>query len=36
MELFLNIRNLFDKDFEIHHGYPGDGIRFVSGVNITF
>lgn len=35
-ELFLNVYNLFDTDFEIHHGYPDDGIRFLSGVNITF
>ncbi len=34
-EWFLAIENLFDTDFEIHYGYPDDGIRFVSGFNLT-
>ncbi|GBC62543.1 TonB-dependent receptor [Desulfonema ishimotonii] len=36
LELFINIYNLFDADFEFHHGYPDDGIRFVAGMNLTF
>ncbi len=35
-EWFLAVENLLDVDFEIHYGYPDDGIRFVSGVNLTF
>ncbi len=35
-EWFLVVENLFDVDFEIHYGYPDDGIRFVSGVNLMF
>lgn len=33
---FVNIDNLFDAEYEIHYGYPDDGIRFVSGLNLTF
>ncbi|MEZ4524379.1 MAG: TonB-dependent receptor [Desulfobacterales bacterium] len=36
LEFFINICNLFDADFEFHHGYPDDGIRFVTGLNMTF
>ena len=35
MEWFVSIENLFDADFELHHGYPDDGFRFVSGLNFT-
>ncbi len=35
-EWFVHIENLFDADFEAHYGYPDDGIRFVSGLNLTF
>lgn len=35
-EWFVHIENLFDADFEVHYGYPDDGIRFVSGLNLTF
>ncbi len=35
-EVFVNFNNLFDTDFEIHHGYPDDGFRFVSGLNLNF
>ena len=35
-EWFLNVDNLFDNDYEVHFGYPDDGIRFVSGLNLTF
>ena len=34
-EWFLSINNLFDTEFESHYGYPDDGIRFVSGLNLT-
>lgn len=34
-EFFLNIKNLFDRDFEVHHGYPDDGFRFTIGMNVT-
>ncbi|MDD4463327.1 MAG: hypothetical protein RBR01_09685 [Desulfobacterales bacterium] len=35
-EWFVHIENLFDADFEVHYGYPDDGIRFVSGLNLIF
>ena len=35
-EWFISINNLFDTEFESHFGYPDDGIRFVSGLNLTF
>lgn len=35
-EWFLTVENLFDADYEVHFGYPDDGIRFVSGLNLTF
>ncbi len=35
LEFFINIYNVFDADYEIHYGYPDDGVRFVAGVNIT-
>ena len=35
-EVWLNLINLFDRDFEFHHGYPDDGLRFVAGVNWNF
>lgn len=35
-EVWLNLINLFDRDFEFHHGYPDDGLRFVAGVNWDF
>ena len=36
MEWFVSIQNLFDVDYQIHYGYPDDGIRFLSGLNMTF
>lgn len=36
MEWFVGIQNLFDVDYQIHYGYPDDGIRFMSGLNMTF
>jgi iron complex outermembrane receptor protein len=35
LEWFLTIRNLFDADYEFHHGYPDDGVRLVTGLNVT-
>ncbi|MBN1931367.1 MAG: TonB-dependent receptor [Desulfobacterales bacterium] len=34
-EWFVSVENLFDTDYQIHYGYPDDGIRFVSGLNLT-
>ncbi len=34
--VFFNIRNLFDKDYSSHYGYPDDGIRFEAGLSINF
>ena len=36
IDLFVDIKNLTDTDFESHHGYPDDGLRVVSGVNVNF
>jgi iron complex outermembrane receptor protein len=33
---FLTVENLFDADFQVHFGYPDDGIRLVTGLNLTF
>jgi len=35
-EWFLTVENLFDAEYESHFGYPDDGARFVSGMNLTF
>ncbi len=35
LEVFANIHNLFDTDFEFHHGYPDDGVRLVAGIHLT-
>ncbi|GAB6906347.1 TonB-dependent receptor [Desulfosarcina cetonica] len=35
-EGFLTVENLLDEDYEVHYGYPDDGVRFVSGFNLTF
>lgn len=35
-EIFVNIYNLFDSDFEFHAGYPDDGFRFMAGINLSF
>ncbi|WP_419655717.1 TonB-dependent receptor plug domain-containing protein [Desulfosarcina variabilis] len=36
VEWFVNLDNLFDKRYEVHHGYPDDGFRFLTGLNLTF
>jgi iron complex outermembrane receptor protein len=35
-EWFFNLENLFDIDYEIHYGYPDEGIRFLTGLNLSF
>lgn len=35
-EGFVSVKNLFDADYEIHYGYPDDGIRFAVGVDLTW
>jgi iron complex outermembrane receptor protein len=35
-EGFVSVKNLFDAGYEVHYGYPDDGIRFVAGVNLTW
>ncbi|MBM9538440.1 TonB-dependent receptor plug domain-containing protein [Desulfobulbus alkaliphilus] len=35
-EWFLNVENLFDSSFEIHHGYPDNGFRIFTGLNLAF
>lgn len=36
VEWFVNVENLFDTQYEVHYGYPDDGFRFLTGVNLTF
>ena len=36
VEWFLTVENLFDAGYQIHFGYPDDGVRFVSGFNFSF
>jgi iron complex outermembrane receptor protein len=36
VEWFVNLDNLFDKRYEIHYGYPDDGFKFLTGLNLTF
>ena len=35
MEWFVNLDNLFDRRYEIHYGYPDEGFRFLTGLNVT-
>ena len=35
-EVYVHFINLFDKDYEVHYGYPDDGFRFQCGININF
>ena len=35
-EWFVTVENLLDAEYESHYGYPDDGVRFVSGFNVTF
>ena len=35
-EAFIEIINLLDTDFEIHYGYPDDGIRMMAGLSFPF
>ena len=35
-EWYVQIDNLWDTGFEIHHGYPDDGVRFAGGINLMF
>jgi vitamin B12 transporter len=34
-EGFIDVYNLFDRNFENHFGYPDDGFRVVAGLNLT-
>ncbi len=36
MEWFVNLDNLFNKRYQVHYGYPDDGFRFLTGINVTF
>jgi iron complex outermembrane receptor protein len=35
-EWYVQIDNLWNTGFEIHYGYPDDGVRFSSGINLMF
>jgi len=35
-DFFVHFQNIFDKNFEFHHGYPDDGFRFICGLNFNF
>lgn len=35
-EWFVKIDNVFDTAYESHYGYPDDGVRFVTGIQMRF
>jgi len=35
-EAYVQVDNLWDTGFEVHHGYPDDGVRVAGGINVTF
>ncbi|ADW19259.1 TonB-dependent receptor [Desulfobulbus propionicus DSM 2032] len=35
-EWFVNVENLFDTGYSIHYGYPDEGIRLLTGLNLRF
>lgn len=35
-ELFLHADNLFDREYEVHYGYPDDGLRLTVGLALNF
>lgn len=35
-EGFIQVDNLWNTAFEVHHGYPDDGFRVSVGMNLTF
>lgn len=35
-EWFVNIDNLFDTGYSVHYGYPDEGFRFLTGLNLSF
>ena len=35
-EWFFNIENLFNTGYAIHYGYPDEGFRILTGINLSF
>ncbi len=35
-EWFLKVDNLFNASYQSHYGYPDDGIRFITGLQVRF
>ena len=35
-EWFVNVENLLDTGYSIHYGYPDEGIRLFTGLNLSF
>ena len=35
-ELFLQLNNLFDRDYSSHYGYPDEGFRAGVGINLNY
>ena len=35
-QFFLAVKNIWDEDYESHHGYPDNGVRFETGIKINF
>jgi len=35
-EFFINGINVFNRHYNVHYGYPDDGIRFLCGMGINF
>ena len=36
VEWFVHFKNLFDREYDAHYGYPDDGFRFICGMNMNF
>ena len=35
-EFFIHGINIFNKDYDVHYGYPDDGIKFLCGMSMNF
>jgi iron complex outermembrane receptor protein len=35
-EFFIKVENLLDRSFDVHYGYPDEGIRFNAGIQVRF
>lgn len=35
-ECFVHVINVFNRDYDVHYGYPDDGLRSVGGIAVNF